>query len=89
MESALLEHSKWTGLEKHPTTCRDKGIDRFSHGNERHGFLNKRQLHAWFTKRELRIMWESGFAVMRYDGVTITAIGESQILFTHESFEDG
>ncbi len=49
--------------------------------NERHGFLNKRQLRAWFTKYEIRILYEADFVVRRYDNVTITAVGKKQILF--------
>jgi len=84
MENALMIHSE--DMIKWPTSAKD--IGRFARVGERHGFINKKQLHNWFSKQDLKIMWDCGYYVRRYHDVTITAIGEKQILFKHESFTE-
>ena len=74
------------GLESHdsssntPHPIYDFGIDRYPNADEKCAFASKKQLNAWFTKKELTRMAENGYFVKKMEVNEITAIGQKQIL---------
>ena len=71
--------SAMSGL--HPNPARDIGIEHSPLTDERCGFRSLDQLHNWFTKKELKILFKANFHIVELYGVNITAVGEHQCLF--------
>lgn len=70
--------------DRHPHPRYDAPIGRGSNDEEFCGFNSMEQLQEWFTGDELSELSGLGFEVVCLEDVTVTAIGDKQILFTLE-----
>jgi len=72
-------HGDWTD-KKHPTSCQDVGIERYCKYNEYHGFNSAAALLRWF-RGFIPDLLRAGYEIVALHNVTITAVGEYQVLF--------
>jgi len=63
-----------------PTPEEDIGIEREPHGYEYHGCLSAAALLRWF-KNWIPDLLRAGYEIVALHDVTITAVGEYQVLF--------
>jgi len=73
-------HGDWNDV-KHPTARQDIGINRFVELGEYSGFDSAATLLRWF-KGFIPDLLRAGYEIVALHNVTITAIGEFQVLFT-------
>lgn len=66
---------------KHNPPIEDIGIERHCNVGEKCGFLDKKQLHNWLDKWQIKELMRKGFKLKRLYR-EVTAIGQYQILFT-------
>jgi hypothetical protein len=77
-EVYCLVHKK--GMQKnHPTPERDIGRETVK--GEFCGFISISQLKRWFCKTDLEFILSHNFSIMRYENVSIEAVGKSQCIF--------
>jgi len=72
-------HGDWKDIE-HPTARQDIGIKRCVRHNEYHGFNSAADLLRWF-KGFIPDLLRAGYEIVALRNVTITAVGEYQVLF--------
>ncbi len=76
----MLERHNASSL--HPSSDVDLGICRsVKLGTEFCGFKDMKQLYGWFTSEELWELENTGYHIIKIEGVEITAIGNKQVLF--------
>lgn len=81
----LLKHHSWCSEDsvRHwPCPDYDEGIGRSKKHEERCAFTSMRKLRLWFSEVEIVRLCGMGFRLVKHVGVTITARGRRQCLFT-------
>lgn len=72
-------HGDWEDAE-HPTASQDMSIKRYPRHGEFHGFNSAAALLRWF-RGFIPDLLRAGYEIVALHDVTITAIGEYQVLF--------